>query len=111
MRTFDSNHWALILGGSSGFGLATAKKLSSHGLSVCIVHRDRRGAMARINEEFETIKQHGHGFIALNLDALSDDGRTRVDNALKDTGWPELIAYETRHRLVKDGFKLVFQRS
>ena len=35
--------WALILGGSSGFGLATAHQLSRYGVNLCIVHRDRRG--------------------------------------------------------------------
>jgi glutathione S-transferase len=34
--------------------------------------------------------------------------RHRVDAALADTGWPELLAYEPRHRLCKRGFKLVF---
>jgi len=38
--------WALILGGSSGFGLATAHQLSRHGVHLCLVHRDRKGAMA-----------------------------------------------------------------
>ena len=78
MLKFDSNHWAVILGGSSGFGLATAKKLSRHGMNVLVVHRDRRGAMARIEEEFETIRANGHGFIAMNLDALSEQGRAQV---------------------------------
>jgi len=36
------NKWALILGGSSGLGLATAIKLASEGFNICIVHRDRR---------------------------------------------------------------------
>ena len=42
-HAFDKDEWALILGGSSGFGLATAHKLSEEGLNVCVVHRDRRG--------------------------------------------------------------------
>jgi len=53
------NEWALILGGSSGFGLATAHKLSEHGLNICVVHRDRRGAMSRIEPEFEKIRERG----------------------------------------------------
>ena len=54
-----SNQWALILGGSSGFGLATAHKLSQHGFNICVVHRDRRGAMKRIEPEFEAIRRAG----------------------------------------------------
>ena len=84
MRQFSSDQWAVVLGGSSGFGLATAKKLSRHGMSVCCVHRDRRGAMARINEEFEEIRAHGHGFLPLNLDALSEDGRNRALDELTE---------------------------
>ena len=56
---FSRSDWALILGGSSGFGLATAHKLAAHGMSLCLVHRDRRGAMARIEPEFEAIRATG----------------------------------------------------
>jgi len=31
------DQWALVLGGSSGLGLASAKKLAQHGMNVCIV--------------------------------------------------------------------------
>ena len=86
MNLFPSDQWALILGASSGFGLATAKKLASQGLSVCLVHRDRRGAMDRIEPEFETIKAYGHGFLAFNLDALSADGIAEAINGLKAAG-------------------------
>jgi NAD(P)-dependent dehydrogenase (short-subunit alcohol dehydrogenase family) len=72
---FDRSHWALILGGSSGFGLASALKLARHGMNVMVVHRDRRGAMARIEPGFERIRATGAGFRALNLDALSAEGR------------------------------------
>ncbi len=70
-----SNAWAIILGGSSGFGLASAKKLSKEGLNICIVHRDRRGAMERIEQSFDEIRATGVKFLALNLDALSSEGR------------------------------------
>jgi len=66
--------WALILGGSSGFGLATAHQLSRHGVHLCIVHRDRRGAMARIQPEFDAIRARGVSLLAFNDDAL-DAGR------------------------------------
>ena len=74
----DKNYWAVILGGSSGFGLATAKKLASWGMNICIVHRDRRGSMDRINEEFEKIKALGVNLQTYNLDALSIEGINEV---------------------------------
>ena len=57
--TFAKGSWALILGGSSGFGLATAHKLAAHGMNLCLVHRDRRGAMSRIEPEFEKLRGTG----------------------------------------------------
>ncbi|MBS1153388.1 MAG: Oxidoreductase, short chain dehydrogenase/reductase family, partial [Myxococcaceae bacterium] len=79
---FDSTHWALILGGSSGFGLATAQKLARHGMNVAIIHRDRKGAMGAIEPKFEALRQTGVGFLALNLDALSEEGRQTSLDAL-----------------------------
>jgi NAD(P)-dependent dehydrogenase (short-subunit alcohol dehydrogenase family) len=75
VNEFTPNEWALILGGSSGFGLATAKALARRGMSVCVIHRDRRGAMPRIEADFAEIRSHGGGFLSLNTDALSADGR------------------------------------
>lgn len=74
----DKNYWALILGGSSGFGLATAQKLATMGMNIMIVHRDRRGAMKRIEPEFDKIRENGVGFHAINTNALSAEGRAEV---------------------------------
>ncbi|NQZ78819.1 MAG: SDR family NAD(P)-dependent oxidoreductase, partial [Ekhidna sp.] len=41
---------ALIIGGSSGIGLATVKKLASHGCNLCIVHRDRKQGVIALEE-------------------------------------------------------------
>jgi len=79
---FEPNHWAVILGGSSGFGLATAQKLARHGMSVCVVHRDRKGAMPAIEAKFEELRATGVGFLAQNLDALSLVGRKTALDAL-----------------------------
>ena len=88
MSRFAANHWALVLGGSSGFGLASARKLSAEGLNVCVVHRDRRGAMDRINKEFDLIRAYGRGFIGLNLDALSPEGIVTVLEAWRAQAGP-----------------------
>lgn len=80
----DRTHWALILGGSSGFGLATAQKVARHGMNVAVVHRDRKGAMAGIEPEFEKIRGTGVGFASWNLDALSAEGRKTVLDELAE---------------------------
>ena len=79
---FDTDQWALILGGSSGFGLAAARKLARHGMSVAVVHRDRRGAMKGIEPEFDAIRRFEGDFLSFNLDALSQEGRQTVIGAL-----------------------------
>jgi NAD(P)-dependent dehydrogenase (short-subunit alcohol dehydrogenase family) len=81
---FPDNQWALILGGSSGFGLATAKKLGAQGLNVIVVHRDRRGAMSRIEPEFEAIRSYGAKLITFNADALNGERRTQIIATLAD---------------------------
>jgi NAD(P)-dependent dehydrogenase (short-subunit alcohol dehydrogenase family) len=82
----DRNYWAVILGGSSGFGLASAKKLAGLGIHLCVVHRDRRGNMAAIEREFDAIRAQNPGtrLLALNVDALSDEGRAGALDALQD---------------------------
>jgi NAD(P)-dependent dehydrogenase (short-subunit alcohol dehydrogenase family) len=80
---FERSQWAVILGGSSGFGLATAEKLAKHGMSVAVVHRDRRGSMPAIEAAFERIRSSGSGFLAYNLDALSVEGQKTVLDGLK----------------------------
>jgi NAD(P)-dependent dehydrogenase (short-subunit alcohol dehydrogenase family) len=84
MDKFNSNHWAVILGGSSGFGLATAKKLSRHGMNILVVHRDRRGSMTRIEKEFDEIRSNEGKFVSLNVNALTKEGRDEVLSTLKE---------------------------
>jgi NAD(P)-dependent dehydrogenase (short-subunit alcohol dehydrogenase family) len=81
---FGKDDWGLILGGSSGFGLATAHKLASEGMNLCVVHRDRRGAMKRIEPEFEKIRGHGIELRTHNTDALSPEKRAEVLTALRE---------------------------
>ncbi|MFO8113560.1 MAG: SDR family oxidoreductase [Desulfosalsimonadaceae bacterium] len=80
---FAPDLWSVIIGGSSGFGLAAAQKLAAHGMNLCIVHRDRRGAMRAIEPAFEDLKAKGVRVITFNLDGLSADGRTRVLDSLE----------------------------
>ena len=75
---FPDDRWALILGGSSGFGLATAQKLAAHGMNLCIVHRDRRAVARRAQLEFDKLREHGVTVLSFNDDALSPAVRAEI---------------------------------
>jgi enoyl-[acyl-carrier protein] reductase III len=84
MKEFqDKNYWALILGGSSGLGLATAKKLAKHGMNICIIHRNSRAQDDDINTEFDNIKAEGVQFKSFNIDAFKSEKREEIIAELK----------------------------
>ncbi len=86
MKEFQNkNHWALILGGSSGLGLATAKKLAKHGLNIFIVHRSPRIYEELINKEFDAIRQNKIQFKAFNIDLTKLEKRQSIIEALSAT--------------------------
>ena len=85
MKEFqDKNEWALILGGSSGLGLATAKKLAKHGMNICIVHRNSRFQQEQIEKEFNEITQLGIDFISYNTDAFHPEKREALLEDLQE---------------------------
>jgi enoyl-[acyl-carrier protein] reductase I len=77
------SHWALILGGSTGIGLATAVKLARHGLNICIVHRNSRAQMGEIESSFDRISDGNIAFRSYNIDALNATKRIEVIDELK----------------------------
>ncbi|MBT8187538.1 MAG: SDR family oxidoreductase [Croceitalea sp.] len=83
MQKLVRNKWALILGGSSGLGLATAHKLALHGFNLLVVHRDRKTDMEGIQREFETIRAKGVTLNTINGDAISADRRQAMLSEMK----------------------------
>jgi NAD(P)-dependent dehydrogenase (short-subunit alcohol dehydrogenase family) len=81
---FSRDQWALILGGSSGFGLATAQRLAEQGMSIFVVHRDRRALLAKIEPEFDRIRATGAQLVTRNVDALATERRAEVIDALAE---------------------------
>ena len=80
----NKNQWALVLGGSSGLGLATAKKLALHGMNIISIHRNSRAQMDAINDEFEFIRSLGGKCITYNQDAFNEDKRQNLIRQIKD---------------------------
>jgi len=104
---FAPTDWAVILGGSSGFGLATAHELARRGMQLFLVHRDRRGAMARIEPEFDAIRRAGVSLVTANADALDPAVRPdlldRLATALGPAGRVRLLL----HSIAFGNLKLV----
>ena len=93
----DKNYWALILGGSSGLGLATAKKLAHHGMNICIIHRNRKSELPNIEKEFSKIKEKGAEILTFNSDAFKEESRNviieHLKNKLKDKGKIKVLVH------------------
>ena len=97
--------YALILGGSSGLGLATAKKLAAHGYHIIIVHRDKRTDLPRIKKEFDHIVSMGTRLISFNADATLAEKRTEMINEIKSVlGQPQKI-HVLVHSIAKGSMK------
>lgn len=76
------DQWALILGGSSGLGLASAKKLAQQGMNICIVHRDRKSNLEKFETETAQMRALGIAVKTFNKDGLKEEVRTEVINEL-----------------------------
>lgn len=79
----NQKYWAIILGGSSGLGLATSKKLAKEGYHICIVHRNSRSEMTEISKEFDLIKSEKIEFLNFNSDALNIESQGKIIEELK----------------------------
>jgi enoyl-[acyl-carrier protein] reductase III len=78
-----NNYWALILGGSSGLGLASAVKLSREGMNIIIIHRNSRSEMEAINSAFSEIIDNNVKFISFNVDAGNYEKRKQTLSEIK----------------------------
>lgn len=85
VREFEgSNFWAVVLGGSSGLGLASALKLADHGINICLVHRNSRSEMGAVEAAFAQIRACGVSLITFNVDVTSSERRNMVLSALAE---------------------------
>jgi enoyl-[acyl-carrier protein] reductase III len=112
VKTFEAkNYWALILGGSSGLGLAAAHKLAAHGMNICIVHRNTRVEMDNIGLAFEDIKASGVQFISFNADVLSKEKRTDILLQLKQVMGEEGRIRCLLHSIARGNLKAMMTES
>jgi len=71
-----SGSWAVILGGSSGFGLATVRKLAAHGMNIALLYREMASTEKVVKLELGQIeKEFDAKILSFNLNALSEEGQ------------------------------------
>ena len=82
MKDFN-NTWAIILGGSGGFGFATAKYLASKGMNIFIVHRDSRSSLENVKRMFDELSNEKIKFDSLNINACDPSNFNTILKAIK----------------------------
>ncbi|HEV3326604.1 MAG TPA: SDR family oxidoreductase [Puia sp.] len=71
------DQWAIILGGSSGFGLAAVEKLAAHGMNIAALYRETSAAERSLKEKFSGIAAAANIIIdTYNVNALDPASRT-----------------------------------
>lgn len=79
------NQWAVILGGSSGFGLATGKRLARAGLNIFIAHKDTEGTVETVIEpHFAEIRAEGVSLVTHNANLFDDEERGAVFDGIAE---------------------------
>jgi len=82
--TDDRERWALILGGSSGMGEATAITLANAGYNICGIHLDFRAALAHVEEVKAAIEATGAQALYINMNAADDEKRAAALAKLRE---------------------------
>jgi len=71
-----SGLWAVILGGSSGFGMAAVEKLAQHGMNVAVLYREISITEKVLKNEFTDLARlNGVEILPFNINALDKSGR------------------------------------
>jgi len=76
-----SGLWAVILGGSSGFGYATVEKLAAHGMNIAVLYRETSAATKKAIAAFtEIADRNAVSILPYNLNVLDAASRQSFIN-------------------------------
>lgn len=79
----NSKYWAIILGASSGFGEATAVKLSADGYNIIGLHLDRQATMHNVEKIVSRINKNGSEALFFNANAADRFKRSEIISKIK----------------------------
>jgi len=73
-----SGLWAVILGGSSGFGFASAQMLAKKGMNIAALYRETSiGEKALLDKFSKIASENGVTILPYNINALNEEGREK----------------------------------
>lgn len=107
VREFENkNEWVVILGASSGLGLASAKKLAKEGLNLCLVYRARKSDVPAIELAFNTIVSNSKvALLHFNMDVVKPENRTHILDELARSLRDKGVVKSLVHSIAKGNLK------
>ena len=103
----QKGYWAVILGGSSGFGLATAKRMAQAGLNILIGHKDKEGLVETvIKPHFDEIRAQGVKLVTHNANLFDDEERGMVFESITENAGPGKV-HLFMHSIAAGSCKLI----
>jgi enoyl-[acyl-carrier protein] reductase III len=97
--------WAIVLGGSSGLGLASAKKLAEEGYKLCLVYREPRARGDAVAASMRELEGVAPALLHFNADALTEAGRNAVLDELERHLTSDERVHVLLHSLAKGALK------
>src|ERR1700753_2790462 len=84
--------WGVILGGSSGFGLASVEKLASAGMNIATAYRETAAGERKLKNTFGALQEkHGIEIMARNINALEFEPRQLFVQELLEKAGPNKV--------------------
>ncbi len=97
--------WALVLGGSSGLGLACARRLAEDGYALCVVYREPRQRLPEVAKALDALRLRAPAVLDLNVNAVTEDGMAEVVGALGNAFGPECRVHVLVHSIARGSVK------
>ncbi|MEX6688097.1 SDR family oxidoreductase [Danxiaibacter flavus] len=100
------DQWAIILGGSSGFGYAAIEKLAANGMNIALLYRETHAAEKQIKLQLSDIAgKNDVKVLPYNINALTEDGRTSFIKGLQNVGFPKKSVKLLLHSIARGNLK------
>lgn len=98
--------WAVILGGSSGFGLATVEKLAKHGMNIALLYRETAQGEKKLKQRISVLAaEENVQLLTFNINALDEQGRTAFIQQFIQAGGQQKCVKLLLHSIARGNLK------